>query len=274
MRVATALEKSVAPRRADLRERVEPRPESSDETKSGTRIDGLETFEKLEQEGRNTPMQCAEFERILEQGSDGSLPAAAASHLEACPVCNFLWDDLQAIRHAGGQLAAEESAPPERVWTALRARLEAEGLVHTAPTPGWLSAWLGQTPRMVLAGAYAAVMLIAVTFATYTNHDSYSANLLASRRLTLSAAPLESGLGPTLDGNLKQVMASLPERDIALANSFQHNLGIVDDLIAVCEKSVRELPDDPVARDYLYGAYQQKAVLLATAMDRSTMEDR
>jgi hypothetical protein len=40
----------------------------------------------------------------------------------------------------------------------------------------------------------------------------------------------------------------------------------------VCEKSVREQPDDAVARDYLYGAYEQKAVLLATAMDRSAME--
>ena len=78
-----------------------------------------------------------------------------------------------------------------------------------------------------------------------------------------------------LDGNLKRVMESLPQRDVALADSFQHNLGIVDNLIAVCEKSVKEQPDDPVARDYLYGAYQQKAVLLAVAMDRSTMvEDR
>ena len=155
-------------------------------------------------------------------------------------------------------------------------QLEAEGLVRTAETSGWLSGWLGRAPRLVLAGTYAAVLLVAVTVASYTSHDRYPANgtILASRKLSVSAAPLASGLGHTLDGNIKQVMASLPERDIALADSFQHNLGIVDDLIAVCEKSVRELPDDPVARDYLYGAYQQKAVLLATAMDRSTMEDR
>jgi hypothetical protein len=35
---------------------------------------------------------------------------------------------------------------------------------------------------------------------------------------------------------------------------------------------VREQPDDPMARDYLYGAYQQKAVLLAAATDRSALE--
>jgi hypothetical protein len=215
-------------------------------------------------------MQCAEFEQILEQGSVGPLPVAAASHLGACTVCHSLWNDLEAIRQAGGQLGAEDAAPPEQLWNALRVQLEAEGLVRTAPASDWLSRWLAQTPRPVLAGAYAAVLIVAVTFASYTN----PAGLPFNRRVILSQAPLESGLGPTLDGNFKQVMASLPQRDVALADSFQHNLGIVDDLIAVCEKSVRELPDDPVARDYLYGAYQQKAVLLATAMDRSTMEDR
>ena len=40
------------------------------------------------------------------------------------------------------------------------------------------------------------------------------------------------------------------------------------------EKSVREQPSDPLAREYLYGAYQQKAVLLATALDRSTLEEK
>ncbi len=32
---------------------------------------------------------------------------------------------------------------------------------------------------------------------------------------------------------------------------------------------MREQPDNPAVRQYLYGAYQQKAVLLATAIDRS-----
>ena len=49
---------------------------------------------------------------------------------------------------------------------------------------------------------------------------------------------------------------------------------MVDNLIVLCEKSVRENPDNPMAREYLYGAYQQKASLLAAAMDRSTLENR
>jgi hypothetical protein len=50
--------------------------------------------------------------------------------------------------------------------------------------------------------------------------------------------------------------------------SFQKNLQIVDKYIAMCEKSVREEPENELARDYLYGAYQQKADLLAEMSER------
>jgi hypothetical protein len=60
-----------------------------------------------------------------------------------------------------------------------------------------------------------------------------------------------------------------PKQDAAVADSIRRNLGIVDNFIAMCEKSVREQPDNEVAREYLYGAYQQKAELLATATSRS-----
>jgi hypothetical protein len=92
--------------------------------------------------------------------------------------------------------------------------------------------------------------------------------------LSAQAVSLETDLGRTLDTDMEKVMASLPENNVSLASSIHENLGIVDNMIALCEKSVRDQPGDPVARDYLYGAYQQKAVLLATAMDRSTLEEK
>ena len=92
-------------------------------------------------------------------------------------------------------------------------------------------------------------------------------------RMSIATPKMEvSDLGKTLDGDLKRVLDSFPEGNALLASSLRENLGIVDNLIAVCEKSVREQPDDPMARDYLYGAYEQKAVLLATATDRSALE--
>ena len=49
---------------------------------------------------------------------------------------------------------------------------------------------------------------------------------------------------------------------------MHQNLAIVDNYIALCEKSVSEEPENEVARDYLYEAYQQKADLL-DANDRT-----
>ncbi len=63
----------------------------------------------------------------------------------------------------------------------------------------------------------------------------------------------------------------LKNRDRAVSDSIRRNLGVVDKFIAICEKSVREQPDNEMAREYLYGAYQQKAELLATATSRSVM---
>jgi hypothetical protein len=117
-------------------------------------------------------------------------------------------------------------------------------------------------------------MLLAAFLGHYDGAPSLTQFTLQGPHSVVATPLTTAGLGSTLDGNFKQVMASLPARDVALADSFQHNLGIVNDLIAVCEKSVREQPDNDMAREYLYGAYQQKAVLLATAMDRSTLEDR
>ena len=50
--------------------------------------------------------------------------------------------------------------------------------------------------------------------------------------------------------------------------SLHKNLEIVDNYIALCEKSVQEDPENELARDYLYGAYQQKADLLAQISGR------
>jgi hypothetical protein len=50
---------------------------------------------------------------------------------------------------------------------------------------------------------------------------------------------------------------------------LRRDLKIVNDFIAVCEKAVREEPKDETARQYLYGAYQQKSQLLTAATEHS-----
>jgi hypothetical protein len=50
--------------------------------------------------------------------------------------------------------------------------------------------------------------------------------------------------------------------------SLRQNLDIVDKFIADCEQRVKEEPRDDLTREYLSGAYQQKAELLSAMMER------
>ncbi len=70
---------------------------------------------------------------------------------------------------------------------------------------------------------------------------------------------------------VNQNIPGFPAHDAAVTDSIRRNLNIVDNFIAMCKNDVREQPENEMAREYLYGAYKQKAELLATAMDRSGM---
>jgi hypothetical protein len=218
-----------------------------------------------------TTMHCQQFEEMLAQQPEGPLPLAAAGHLESCPRCRLLRDDLQAIGIAAREWGREEPAPPPGLWASIQVQLQAEGLIAAPDPQGWLVRWWNSAPRLELAGAYVLLLLVAAGLAGYRN------NLPADPLDRPNAAaqisqPALDGLGQTLDGNMQRVVASFSEYDGSVALSLRRNLGIIDNLIAVCEQSVREHPGDPLAREYLYGAYQQKADLLSVAMDRSALE--
>ena len=50
--------------------------------------------------------------------------------------------------------------------------------------------------------------------------------------------------------------------------SLRQNLDIVDKFIVDCEQRVKDEPQDDLTREYLSGAYQQKAELISVMMER------
>lgn len=221
-------------------------------------------------------MQCGQFEQILEQQDDGALPKPALAHLEACEACRALSADFGAIHDMALELGAEEIAPPERVWISLRNQLEAERLIHDAQVAPRSAShasygWWAVFQRPAVAGAFLGLVLAAAATVSYLSNFPQPA---LDSQLTLQQ---ETSSVPSADSVFKEEVLtvgidSIPElqrQDTAVTNSIRRNLQIVDNLIAICEKSVREQPDNQMAREYLYGAYQQKAELLATAMNRS-----
>jgi hypothetical protein len=181
--------------------------------------------------------------------------------------------DLKAIETEAHSWSAPLAEPPERVWVSLRNQLEAEGIIKPAPGfevqpaaagGAWWSRWLPVSPRPVLAGAYLAA-LVAFSFGI-----SGILNVRSSDTHVLSAEnrPASSLLGDQLNSVESRNIAFLRNSNSPVAASLQQNLDIVDKQIALCEKSVSEEPDNEMARDFLYEAYQQKADLLAEISER------
>ena len=218
-------------------------------------------------------MQCDQFEQILEQQEYEALPKSALAHIEECEACRALTLDLNTIHDVAMELGAEGVTPPEYIWVGLRNQLEAEGIIHSLQParqiakPGWWSAF----QRPAVAGAFLTLLLVAAATITYRQDFSQVA---AHRQLALQQEP---SAVPSAESIFQEEVRtvgsdSIPgfeKEDAAVADSIRRNLGIVDNFIVMCEKSVREQPDNEMAREYLYGAYQEKADLLATATSRT-----
>ena len=218
-------------------------------------------------------MRCDQFEQILEQQEYEPLPEPALAHIEECEICRGLTLDLSAIHDIAMELGAEGIAPPEHIWAALRNQLEADGIIHDPqPVPqrarlGWWSAF----QRPAVAGAFLSLILVAAATISYRQDSSQIAARpqLGLQQETPAVPSAESVFRDEVLTVGNDSIPGFQKQDAAVADSIRRNLGIVDNFIAMCENSVREQPDNEMAREYLYGAYEQKAELLATATNRS-----
>jgi hypothetical protein len=210
---------------------------------------------------------CNEFLDYLDAWMEGERDSAARAHLRHCSHCRGLAEDLEAIRVTGYDLALDDE-PPARVWNSLLAQMKREGLVAGDRTL-WqrVRAWLGGTfvpvARPAMAGALLTA-LVAVGFGlskpihTRLNQDRWIENTQSS------TMPLRDQLNTVEE----RTVSSLAGYDPAVRDSLHQNLAIVDNYIVLCEKSVREDPENEMARDYLFEAYHQKADLLAEMTER------
>jgi anti-sigma-K factor RskA len=204
-------------------------------------------------------MQCRDIEEVLEQEGLAPLAEAARAHVARCPHCQDYLADLETIVSAAHELPAEVE-PPARLWTALRAQLEREGLIREPATvrkePG--SWWDFGT--FFRSRAMATVTVGA---------------LIATAAILELRQPRELPLPPEVIATVKQLdEQEVDVRNMHLASTspvdaaLEQNLKEIDNFIAECERHLQQAPQDDLAREYLYSAYQQKAELLASMLDR------
>lgn len=207
-------------------------------------------------------MNCNDFFDQLDEWIEGQPSREARAHREECPGCRGLVEDFSAIYQTARAIGAVEVAPSHRVWASLRNQLVQEGLIRGAQhrwaeaVRDWLAGVFSSAPRPALAGAY-LVALVGVSLALAgPGYRRFQWNQSSTRPLS---AQLNTAAHDTM---------AMMNSDPAVTHSLEKNLAIVDNYIALCEKSVQEEPESEIARDYLYDAYQQKADLLAQMSER------
>jgi hypothetical protein len=203
-------------------------------------------------------MQCKEVEVVLEREGFVPVPEAARAHLLGCSSCRNLIADLTAIV-ATAHLLPAEVEPPARVWTSLRLQLEEEGIIRSgAPRSRWMGFSEFFRPRV---WATAAVGLLIVAAAA-----------LQFQRPTTQPTEARNTIYEDTSLTLNNDEALLPAMQLAgnssMDASLRQNLDIVDKFIVDCEQRVKEQPQDELTREYLSGAYQQKAELISVMMER------
>ena len=210
-------------------------------------------------------MNCEKFWEFSEQWMDGERYPEAVSHASACIRCKTLIEDLESIHKAGAALAMTEEEPPSRVWLAIKMQLEKEGLIRRHRT-GWRERFAAfEAFRPALAGAYLSLIIagsVALGWQASPNHRLQDqAEWLNHAQATM--ASVEAGFTTGKATNISEIQAGNSD----VTATLNKNLAIVDNMISMCEKSVREDPQNEMTRDYLYTAYQQKADLLVTMAD-------
>jgi len=209
-------------------------------------------------------MNCSDFLTHIDEWIEGQEVPGARDHSRSCSNCRGLAEDLGTIRLAAVTLPETDEEPSPRIWASIRAQLEQEGLIRTGyarpvrQSSGWFDSIFSFVPRPALATAYVGLLAVAgfaLTGPVHLRSDQDGWREGTQR----STAELNAQLGDAE----KTVMASLATFSPAVTADLRQNLSIVDNDIALCEKSVQESPESEIARDYLYDAYQQKANLLA-----------
>lgn len=250
-------------------------------------------------------MHCKELESVLETEGLGQLSKDARLHIATCGNCQGLVADLNSIISAAKSFPAELD-PPDRIWIALRAQLEAEGLIkETAEVSErhgwWESLTASLKPRTFATAGGAALVLAVAVFIARTpkvsppDVASHPAAVEAPRavptQVTTAANPnttapanapaqaptvpktKELAPSPSESASFTLNQAELDVPSMQLAGNSQvdvalrQNLRTLNAFIAECELHLKQNPQDELAREYLNTAYQQKADLLAAMME-------
>ncbi len=219
-------------------------------------------------------MNCNEFYNVSGVVLEGEAHPEAYAHLNACPRCRLLVEELGAVERAARALRDAEIEPAGALWARLCAAAEAEGLI--SQPAGWRWLGLGESwllPRPALAGALVALMVIAAGLVSFPEGDLPSATVEPLSPIEVAQSELVADASYAtryrihLQAVEKNVLAQDEGVDPTLRAMLERPLQAVDRAIEQTTSQLNTYPDDQLAREELHRLYQQKATVLQAMSD-------
>ena len=215
---------------------------------------------------------CWQFEAELAAFLEGEDRSAVAAHAQECAFCGVTLAELEQIRSLSQQLPLEE--PPPAVWANIRATLATEDAFRE-PVSLWRR-WFPQfgMPRNPAAvGALACLVIFGFILLAPPGGlelRTPAGALSASSKATVSAAAYS--IEPSdLARTVRELESSYKAREMffepTLHAAYEKSLESLNTSIRESLDFCRHEPSNALAREYLIAAYEQKAEVLASALE-------
>lgn len=216
---------------------------------------------------------CRQFDRELAAYLNGEDRPEVLAHAGTCVFCGVVLEDLQGVISASA--AQPRPEPPARVWANIRATLVAEGVIHE-PASVW-KRWLAPlalvwrpTPALALVGLLVLAVSLTVPRPGLVPTSTHPSSTVTSPNEAVAPTAVSGenlALAQTVDGLERDYQERKTSLDPGVAATYEKGLASLNNSIREARASVEREPDNSLAREYLVGAYQQKAQVLTAALE-------
>lgn len=210
-------------------------------------------------------MNCQQFQEVLPYMIESGGSESEEEHLRTCQSCAELVRDLRYIAEQA-KLLLPMREPSPQVWTNIEQSLQREGMLTEGrlSPPGQITNYsTAQTKSWTPLGW---ILALAATIAFTNLVIHYQTHLPGS------AASAQNGGVQSVsitENDDQQLVSSLSKQDPVVGRAYDTGLKEANAYITDAQQAVNRDPQDPMARQQLLEAYQQKEMLYQMATARS-----
>jgi anti-sigma factor RsiW len=220
-------------------------------------------------------MNCAQLNEALVDLVDGRLDGAeqrnVERHLEGCPTCRALVEDMRSIR--GAALMLDRHEPQAATWSKLQAAIAAEpGPKGRLLDIGWgrrsLPIWLGAAAALILATVLGVWPLINRAPAPHDSATAAAGNEPATvESVTAEFEAAEKHYQKAIDDLQTIANKDTGELDPQVAAVLQKNLTLIDQAITESRDALKAQPSNSSAQNGLFDELRTKVALLQQTVE-------